>query len=279
MKLPPLIGLTGKAGHGKDSFYALVLAPRGYQRVALADAVKGLALVASVVENEMPYLQARAIEALAPLEAHVLALTSKMVEFDPKKYAEVYGKFRHAFAESLVPSDKRVLGATLDRYYQYFGAKKSPRVRAELQFLGTEVGRAIDPGLWVQLALTEVKGLLESGQRVCVTDVRFPNEGWAVRGDVEQMRAAYEAGPFLPATKQALTRDWSSGGLLPPAGLGAVIRVVREGYEGLPEDLANHPSETSVTQVAADYEVRASSLADLMAAGDDLAGPILDYYP
>lgn len=46
-----IIGITGKAGHGKDLFYQRVLAPRGYVRVALADPLKAL-LFAGIYDPE-----------------------------------------------------------------------------------------------------------------------------------------------------------------------------------------------------------------------------------
>lgn len=48
---PNIIGITGKAGHGKDLLYQRVLAPRGYVRVAFADPLKAL-LFAGVYDPE-----------------------------------------------------------------------------------------------------------------------------------------------------------------------------------------------------------------------------------
>lgn len=57
-------------------------------------------------------------------------------------------------------------------------AKAYPDVRATLQRFGTEVGRKhFGDGFWVDLALRDVT----AGERVVVTDVRFPNEAAAVR--------------------------------------------------------------------------------------------------
>lgn len=43
--LPPVVGVSGKSGSGKDKFYATVLAKLGYTRLALADAVRVLSSI------------------------------------------------------------------------------------------------------------------------------------------------------------------------------------------------------------------------------------------
>lgn len=43
--LPALVGVSGKSGSGKDRFYSLVLAPMGYTRLPLADAVRTLSAI------------------------------------------------------------------------------------------------------------------------------------------------------------------------------------------------------------------------------------------
>lgn len=50
--------------------------------------------------------------------------------------------------------------------------------RWAMQTLGTEWGRKlIDPDIWVKLTLMKAK----ARAKVVITDVRFPNEAWAVR--------------------------------------------------------------------------------------------------
>lgn len=63
-----------------------------------------------------------------------------------------------------------------------------PEIRRLLQVLGTEVGRAIDEDLWVNLMLDKVTETMNRGSSVVVTGIRFPNEleaigaagGWTV---------------------------------------------------------------------------------------------------
>lgn len=57
-------------------------------------------------------------------------------------------------------------------------AKKIPDVRRLLQRIGTEVGRdLLGADIWVDMTLSGV----ERGERIVVTDVRFPNEAAAIK--------------------------------------------------------------------------------------------------
>ncbi|WP_287417668.1 hypothetical protein [Oceanithermus sp.] len=260
---PRLIGITGKARAGKDSFYGMVLAPRGYTRIALADPLKGLALV----------LEGLTVPMVTPGLAEQVAAYTKKVAKDEGRAPEP----REIVGIYLKPT----LSMVLERYYAYFGANKAPRERRLLQHLGTEIGRSIDPGLWLVPALTEARRVLAAGGRVAVTDVRFPNEAYAIQGDVERMRAYYEQhdGPTLDVVRHALTHTWDEeGGLLPPPGLGEVVRVVRDNApEVLDPEAQKHASERMVDAVEPDHTVRAASLVELKAAGDELFGPVEDY--
>jgi hypothetical protein len=248
--MPPVIGLTGKAGAGKDSFYRLVLAPRGYIRLALADAVKGAALSIALATN----MRARSM---------------------PDGYAD--------FA-CLAVSGALVTGTPggffLDRstyYYTWYGQEKDREVRRVLQHLGTEVGRELDPNLWVYAILLEVKRIVETGGRVAITDVRFPNEAAALRGDVGGVLAPYlEAQNAILHVQAAVAETWEKGGLVVPRGLGAVIRVKRTG-EGLDGEAGQHASELGVDTIRPDHVIEADSLVELKEKGDELFGPVWSY--
>lgn len=250
--LPPVIGLTGKAGAGKDSFYRLVLAPRGYRRIALADAVRGLALGLALI-------------------GHAASRTL------PAAYADFSAL---AVSGALLRTDGENTWLDVSAYYYtWYGEKKSPEVRRILQHLGTEVGRSLDPGIWVYAALGEIRRIVEAGGRVAVTDVRYPNEAAALRGDTAYLRKIYEAldkNNAHPLIRESLTRTWHGGGLVVPQGMGAIIRVVRDG-EGLEGELGEHASERAVDEIEPDHTIRASSLRELKALGDELAGPVEAY--
>lgn len=231
MLAPPVIGLTGQARSGKDTFYRLVLAPRGYIRIALADPVRALGLALRLPRRD-------------GLKGRVLALAG--LEEDGKAY-----------------------------YYAWYGQAKSPEVRKTLQLLGTELGRQeIDPGIWLYIALQEVKRIVEAGGRVAITDIRFPNEAAAIRGDTSYLASSYPKG--LTPIGEALVRTWDEGGLAVPPGMGVVLRIRRPG-EGLEGELGEHVSERSLEGVAWDHEVVASSLIELKRAGEALMGPVEDY--
>jgi hypothetical protein len=57
-------------------------------------------------------------------------------------------------------------------------AKKNPEVRRLLQVLGTDVGRKMfGENFWIDIALSGLK----PEDKVVVSDVRFPNEGNAIK--------------------------------------------------------------------------------------------------
>jgi hypothetical protein len=57
-------------------------------------------------------------------------------------------------------------------------AKKHPEIRRLLQVMGTEVGRQLfDESVWIEKAL----GNVEPGDKIVVTDVRFPNEAKEIK--------------------------------------------------------------------------------------------------
>jgi len=57
-------------------------------------------------------------------------------------------------------------------------AKKNPEVRRLLQVLGTDFGRRmIGNDVWIKMAMSD----LRQGDRVVISDVRFPNEAQAIK--------------------------------------------------------------------------------------------------
>ena len=59
-------------------------------------------------------------------------------------------------------------------------AKENPEVRRILQVVGTEIGRSIDPDIWVNKLAARIYKL-PAGSRVVIDDVRFPNEADKIR--------------------------------------------------------------------------------------------------
>lgn len=97
-----------------------------------------------------------------------------------------YGYRRIAFAdtmrEALLTLNPKLDSIThvsdLVSDYGWDVAKKNPEVRRLLQVLGTDVGRRMfGENFWIDIALSGIK----SEDRVVISDVRFPNEGDAIR--------------------------------------------------------------------------------------------------
>lgn len=245
--MKPIIAITGKARHGKDSLYKAVLAPEGYNRVALADPVKGAYLSIQVVDRILGSLIADKDDAV-PIPVGVL---------------------KQVFNQA------RILQTATQLYYGVFGATKDADTRHDLQYLGTEFARnQIDPYFWVWLALKEIRQIVYGrGERVAVTDCRFPNEAAALRGDLEAIRADYAdmLEREVACQKQILSdlsATWDEGGLLPPAGMGLVVKVVRtsEG-ETLSVAAQGHASEVMVDRVNPDVTIEAADLEELQWKG------------
>lgn len=72
--------------------------------------------------------------------------------------------------------------ADLHREVGYDASKLNPEVRRLLQVLGTDVGRDMfGENVWVDKMRAEVTELLDAGERVAVTGIRFPSEIRAIR--------------------------------------------------------------------------------------------------
>jgi len=100
---------------------------------------------------------------------------------------QVYGYKRIAFADAIRRAiytlNPLVTGGNihLADYVDELGwdaAKRHPEIRRLLQMMGTEVGRQLfDDSVWIEKAL----GNVEPGDKIVVTDVRFPNEAKEIK--------------------------------------------------------------------------------------------------
>lgn len=187
MSVPNIIGLTGYAGSGKDAA-AKTLLDRGFVRVSFADNVR---------------------EALLRLDPFIPVGESDF-EFD--------GGGRRGTMQLVT---RRLSEILEDMDYQV--AKESyPEIRRLLQRLGTDVVRQMfGDDVWVKAGFAQ----MEPDWFYVITDVRFPNEGEAIR----------DAG-------------------------GEVWRIIRPGVG----PLNDHPSETLVDSVTVDRIIHNDgSLEDL----------------
>ena len=78
--------------------------------------------------------------------------------------------------------------------------------------MGTDWGRmTIDPNIWVKLAYTRIRTMLEAGQNVVVDDMRFPNEYKtlaSLSARFCQIRVANETAPAPSSTEGLLTGEY-----------------------------------------------------------------------
>jgi len=144
-----IIGLTGRAGAGKDTVATLLLQQLPGQRYAFADPLRAEAAAAFGVE---PALFADRDAKERPHEALRLSRCAD-----------------EEFAEVLAARD----AARRDQGL-------SPR--QVLQWWGTDYRRAQSPGYWLALATRHLEQLRTDGcPLLVVTDVRFPNEAAWIR--------------------------------------------------------------------------------------------------
>jgi hypothetical protein len=168
-----------------------------------------------------------------------------------------------AFADAVKRVAMDVYGLTWEQCYGEETQKETPverwglSPRTIMQRIGTEVGRSIHPETWIRNTLDNIqKASLGAGfiqrddfqqeflqshpgdpkPRWVITDVRFPNEAQAIR---------------------------DSGGI--------ILKVVRP---SLVRPLDEHPSETSLDLILADYIiVNSGSLEDLANSVKDIFSP------
>lgn len=159
-KLPRLIGLTGRAGSGKDTFADYLVRVHGFQKYALAGPLKAM------LNQRFGWT---------------------MEQWNDREWKEA--------ANLVHKQDIDWQCGGMD-----FGTPSySPRQLA--QWLGTEVGRAIGPNVWVNMMVRAweerndayVQSRLEAirsadyinddsnAPRMVITDMRFDNEADAVR--------------------------------------------------------------------------------------------------
>lgn len=96
-------------------------------------------------------------------------------EYERRAFAD---PMRHALAILNPKLDSITRVADLVDDYGWEIAKKNPEVRRLLQVLGTDVGRRLmGDDVWVKMAMRD----LRQGDRIVISDVRFPNEADAIK--------------------------------------------------------------------------------------------------
>lgn len=190
-QMPTVVGLTGYATVGKSTV-AGILEQHGFVRFAFADGVREMALAIDPIVSSWAVLPTwdELHEANDPWDLDLKTMTAPL--------SEVVSEFG------------------------WTEAKKDAEVRRILQVVGTEVGRSIDPQVWVNKLAAKV--YQSRAKLIVVDDVRFPNEANWIR---------HVAG-------------------------GKVIRLHREGIE----PANGHASETEIDRIDVDHHVHTGGGAD-----------------
>lgn len=147
-----IIGLVGRAGAGKDTCAAILAETRGFARVAFADA-----------------LREEVVEAFS-IDPFILAdRTLKESLSDQMRINKC--------ADSGFIFRMRDIGEDVSK-------RRSPR--EIMRFWGTEYRRALHgDSYWTERTNDRVNALFRAGYcRVCITDVRYPNEAAYVRASL-----------------------------------------------------------------------------------------------
>lgn len=181
----PVIGITGKAGSGKDTLAKLIGDYRPVQNIALADPIKRFALQFFGFTEEQLWGPSEGRKAVSP-GCTMFGGYSQVTET----------------VENWLQSVQHYNGPKhLVSWYQNHVLGTPPEARTArhiLQTLGTEFGRDLDPDIWVRQALLSAEHVLggrcydrtlgrgdgqaqNPPEAVVVTDVRFRNEALAIK--------------------------------------------------------------------------------------------------
>ena len=166
-----LIGVTGRAQHGKDSLGRMLVEGWGFERYAFADTLKSMAL------------------ALDPI---VLLTKDEMDEIDVKKSTWRLSEFVW-----LVEWDQAKKAAEVRRFLQALGTEGVRDHIGEDAWVQAVEQQLVRKGL-VKYAYFPAEGSLVDDAHVVVTDVRFPNEAaWVQRMGGKLLRVKRVAwGPY-----------------------------------------------------------------------------------
>lgn len=152
-----------------------------------------------------------------------------------KEYVEKHGK------KAIVCQYGDFLKMVCENYFGWSRGDKSETGRALLQNIGTNLFRAANPDIWVNMMIELIKGLRGTVDVVIIPDARFRNEIVRVR-DCEEIDGVF------------------------------TVKIERDGYDnGLTEEQKNHPSETSLDDYTFDLIVKNNeSLEDYIGKANSL---------
>lgn len=140
---PWLIGYGGLKGSGKDTSADFLVENRGFVKEFMSEPLHQALLI------ENPWI---------PLRMHLGQYHTTRIDMTSIRYSDLVDQVG------------------------YTKAKENPEVRRLLQRKGTEAGRhLIHEDVWVNVALKKIQSRRASGNAVCITGIRYPNELAMVR--------------------------------------------------------------------------------------------------
>lgn len=152
MKTHPLaIGLTGPAGSGKDTIAALLLKHCGIVPIAFADPLR--------------------TEIMDAFGVPIQLLTDRATKEVPTRDLAMARCLNGEFVEHI--------RTRVGPHFPFMHVPRSPR--QIMQWWGTEYRRSADPHYWTTAMALRLHTLMDEGNAVAVTDVRFLNEVHLVR--------------------------------------------------------------------------------------------------
>ncbi len=203
-----LIGICGDIGVGKTTATRVIANTIGHtmaHEVNFADALKYACTVAFSIH---PWFLSTAEGKQAPLPMHRFSVganspaalrvfaSSCIVSLSPKEVIHCFGDEK-TFIEEIVKRGAVVLGDAFGfeqdkrlmemmetdplgvKHHEYIVPITGRRL---LQLLGTEVGRAYDPDMWVKIALCKAERSHKLGAKVVMaSDLRFDSEFLAIK--------------------------------------------------------------------------------------------------
>jgi hypothetical protein len=170
----PIVLLVGQAGSGKDTVADLLVKNHNGVKISLAAPIKTFAQIVFGFSDHQLYgpssARAETVRVLGGFDSMVYD------NYNAARWLmDIFGTTHHAE----------------DWYNKYILPHKEVSARHVLQTFGTECGRAVNPDVWVDVAIESAKAQLATKDLVVIPDGRFRNEVLAVKavgGTVIQIR-------------------------------------------------------------------------------------------
>ncbi len=173
----PIILLCGNAGVGKDTVGQMIVDKLGFQKFAQADIIKEIA------EETFGFTKD---QLWGPSEFR----NAIDFNFSQPSYIPLMSAVRTSFIErtGVTPAGNKLkhLNKLLDGFHAglttFIEKEHGLSARIVLQLLGTEVGRAYEPSIWIDGALKKAReALIADAEGIVISDGRFRNEIVGVR--------------------------------------------------------------------------------------------------